>query len=261
MRFVSSAVLVLAMTLSAQAADPYAPPPETPEVVEHRDIVLDLGIGAQLQPQFPSSDKYMFTPWPIAGLHFLRVPILGEVVDGKARVISIYPAYDFTGTREEDDARYLNGTGKVDWSVELGPGIAFSRGPIRAFAEVRYGLTGHNGFVGEVGVDFIANQFARFEVRGGPRLSVASDDYMDTYFGVPTTATELAPYDPSGGIKDVGLALQATYRITEKLSLRGKAEYTRYVGDAADSPIVKAGNTDEFVVGIGFSYLFGLDLY
>nr|WP_255720796.1 MipA/OmpV family protein [Acuticoccus kalidii] len=250
------------MTFSAQAADPYAPPPpEVPDAVEARDIIFDLGFGAQLQPQFPSSQKYMTTPWPIAGLHFLRVPMIGDVVDGKPRVFSIYPAYDFTGERKESDAAYLAGTGKVDWSVELGPGVAFRKGPIRAFAEIRYGLSGHNGFVGEAGVDFIANQFARFEVRGGPRVSLATDDYMKTYFGVPVSAAVLDPYEPSGGFKDVGIEMQALYRITDKLSLRGKASWRHYVGDAADSPIVKAGNQDEFVVGIGLSYLFGLDLY
>ena len=254
------ATLALAPS-SVLAADVAFEQAEVPEAIEVRDIIVDLGLGVQYEPKFPSSEDYEARPWPIFALRFLRLPVFGEVVDGQPRVFSIYPSINFIGSRDEDDADYLLGTEDVDFAFEVGPGVALRYGFVRAFAEARYGITGHDGFVFDLGADLIFDQHERIEVAFGPRVSLATDDVMDTYFGVEPGALFLPAYDPDGGFKDVGVEAQASYAITENLRVLGKASYTRFVGDAEDSPIVEAGNVDEFRVGIGLSYRFGLDLY
>lgn len=266
MRFILSAVAAACLAGVAAAADPV----DVGESVnvddgaaqtEQREIVVDLGLGAQLQPKFPSSEEYIFVPWPIADLKFLRLPVIGEVVTGRPRAISVYPSFRFLGERDQNDASYLAGTDDVDVAVELGGGVAVQRGPFRGFVELRKGVTGHSGFVADVGADFVARQHERFEVSAGPRLQLASDDYMDTYFGVDPGAAVLPPFDPEGGLTKVGLEAEATYAITRSVRLHALAGYDRFVGDAEDSPIVQAGNRDEFRVGVGISYRFGVDLY
>lgn len=253
--------LLMVVAGPALAADPAPLPTEQAEPVEYRDIVVDLGVGIGLAPKFPSSEKYQPYPYPLFSLKFLRLPVVGEVVTGKQTSFSIYPAINFLGSREEDDASYLDGVPDVDFSAELGVGAAFQTRFMRAFAEVRYGVTGHNGFVGEAGIDLIVHPTDQLELRAGPRVSVASDDYMDAYFSVPNSATILAPYEADGGFKDVGIAATAAYTLTEKWRLYGVAEWTHFVGDAGDSPIVDAGNRDELRIGVGFTYRLGLDLY
>jgi outer membrane scaffolding protein for murein synthesis (MipA/OmpV family) len=122
-------------------------------------------------------------------------------------------------------------------------------------------VTGHSGVVADLGVDFVARQHEQFEARIGPRLGLATDDYMDTYFGVRQAAAVLQPYDPDGGLRDAGIEAEATYALTDTIRLHGYAAYNRFIGDAGDSPIVDAGNQDEVRVGLGISYRFGLDLY
>lgn len=260
MRSLSIAAAAALLAMPAQAADPVIPAGDAPPA-DARDIVADIGIGATLSPRFPSSQEYVFSPWPIAALRYLRLPYFGEVVTGRPSIFSIYPSFNFVGEREADDANYLAGTGDTELAVELGPGIAIQRGPIRGFVEVRYGLSGHSGIVGEAGLEFIARQHERFQLSIGPRVGFASDDYMDTYFEVNPAAAVLAPYDPDAGIKDVGVGLEADYALTPRVRLHGRASYSRFVGDAADSPIVEAGSHDSFTIGVGISYRFGLDLY
>ena len=261
MRILLGAAILALASIPAVAAD-VAPVEvvEVPEAVEYRDIIIDLGLGATLEPKFPSAEKYVVNPWPIASLQFLRLPIFGEVVTGEESAFYIYPSFDFISERNEDDARYLDGIGDTDFAFELGVGAAVRYSFVKAFAEVRYGVTGHNGFVGEAGLDFIYED-PRWEVAVGPRVSLASDDYMNEYFSVPVSATRLPFYEADGGFKDVGAAISASYAITDNIRLQGKAEYTHFVGDAEKSPIVKRGNEDEFMVGIGLTYRFGLDLY
>jgi outer membrane scaffolding protein for murein synthesis (MipA/OmpV family) len=242
------------------AADPVEVDQPAPQT-EVREIVVDLGVGAWLAPQFPSAEEYRFSPWPIADLKFLRLPVVGEVVTGRPRAVTIYPAFRVIGERDEDDAAYLAGTDDVDLAVELGAGLRLQRGRVRGFAEVRTGVSGHSGVVADLGIDFIARQHERFELSAGPRMELASDDYVETYFGVDQGAAILAPYDPDPGIVSVGAEVEATYAITRQVRLHGRAAWNRFVGDAADSPIVEAGNRDEVRIGIGLSYRFGLDLF
>ncbi|WP_420392885.1 MipA/OmpV family protein [Acuticoccus sp.] len=258
-RCVWSAVFLAATgpVMAADLVDTVA----VPEAVEYRDIVIDLGLGAAVGPEFPSAKDYIVTPWPIARLRFLRLPVFGEVVTGQEQRFTLYPSFDFIGERDEDDADYLDGVGDTDFAVELGAGAAVRFGFMRAFAEVRYGVTGHDGFVGEAGLDFVYDAHDRFEFRVGPRVSAATDDYMDIYFSVPERATQLDEFDADGGFKDVGIEAQAIYALTERWRLHGQAEYTHFVGDALDSPIVEEGNDDEFTVRLGLTYRFGLDLY
>jgi len=252
-------LIIASAVPAARAAD--LGEPEIPEAIEVRDIIFDLGGGVTLSPKFPSAKIYEPTPLPLFALRFLRLPVVGEVVTGRERQFSILPSFNVIGERDDVDAAYLEGIPDRDASVEIGPGAAFRYGPFRAFAQVRYGVTGHNGFVGEAGADLIVTPHERLEVSLGPTISAADDEYMDFYFGVPNSAVELAPFEADGGIKDVGARLRTTFAVTEKVRIEGLAQYRYFVGDAQDSPVVQAGNEHEGTVGIGLTYRFGFDLF
>lgn len=243
------------------AADLYVTDPP-PGVVE--EMIFDLGLGGQLQPTFEGSPNYQFVPYPIAYLEYLRLPVVGEMITGKPNRYAVYPSVNFMGRRDAGSAEFLRGLDPVGFAFELGPGMSFQYGHIRLFGEARFGLTGHDGVVGETGLDLITTPMRRLEVHLGPRFSFASGEYMDTYFGVtPAEAarpqTRLSAFDPHAGLKDVGFAATAIFDYTDRVRLYGRAEWSRYVGDAAESPIVRAGSENQFTVGLGLSYRFGVD--
>ncbi|SME97161.1 Outer membrane scaffolding protein for murein synthesis, MipA/OmpV family [Tistlia consotensis] len=99
-------------------------------------------------------------------------------------------------------------------------------------------------------------------LRLGAALSAtyADRDYTRTYFGIDAdnaARSRLSRYDPGGGLKDVGLTLRATYRITDHWGVTGIAGYTRLLGDAADSPIVEQqGSADQGLLAAGLLYHF-----
>lgn len=262
-RLVATGGLALcAATAPAFAADLYVTDPP-PGVVE--EVIFHLGAGGQLQPKFEGSPNYEFVPYPIAYLEYLRLPVVGEMITGEPNRYTIYPSINYMSRRDARSADFLRGLDPVGSAFELGPGFAFQYGHIRAFGEVRFGLTGHGGVVAETGLDLITNPTRRLEVRLGPRFGFASGDYMDTYFGVtPAEAarpqTRLEAFDPGGGIKDVGFSALGIFDATDRVRIYGRAEWSRYVGDALESPIVAAGQKDQFTAGIGLSYRFGVDL-
>ena len=94
----------------------------------------------------------------------------------------------------------------------------------------------------------------------GPRARWSDDRYQRAYFGVTpavAAATGLPAYDPGGGFHAIGAVAGLTYQFDRNWGLYGYAGYDRLIGDAADSPIVRAfGSRDQFSAGIGLSYSF-----
>lgn len=235
-----------------------------PGVIE--EIILDIGLGPRVQPEFIGASTYGVVPNPIIELQYLRLPGLGEMVTEERTLIAyaLYPSIGFVGARDAGNAPYLVGLDPIDFAIELGPGGSFRYGNVRVFAEGRFGLTGHGGAVIEAGFDFIRTPGERWEVSLGPRFSAATDAFMDTYFGVtPQEAarpeTGVAAFDPTGGFKDVGVEGRVIYDLTSRVKVHAEARYSRFVGDAANSPIIEAGASNQFEIAIGLTYRFGLD--
>ncbi|WP_417687623.1 MipA/OmpV family protein [Roseibium sp.] len=237
------------------------------EPVTERQYELDLGVGVMVKPRFASSESYILAPFPIVSVGRFYIPGLGQVVDGRRKSgIFFYPSFGFVGERSASNAKDLTGTKTVDWALELGLGAGFRTEHMRIFAELRQGINGHTGQVGQLGLDGILFPTERLEVSVGPRASFASNGYMDTYFGV--TAAEaaassgrLTAYNASAGFKSVGLAARASYDWTDTTRFHVQAGYDRLVGDAADSPITAQGSKDQFSVGLGVSYKFSFNLF
>lgn len=265
-RLLLSAAVLVAATQSLHAQGGISSPEDRP--MPTKQFVLDLGGGAIVKSKYPGADSYLFSPFPIIAVGRFYVPGFGQAVDGNKvkRGFYFYPSFDFNGERKASDSSDLTGTNTVDWALELGLGAGYRYDWLRGFVELRQGINGHEGQVADFGIDIITNPADRLEVIFGPRASWASDDYMDTYFGI-TAAEEAAPgsvlsaFNAGSGFKTVGLAARANYAWNEKTTFHLQGGWDRFVGDAEKSPIVKAGSEDQFSIGAGISYRFAFDVF
>ena len=156
----------------------------------------------------------------------------------------------------------LRGLGDVDMGLLVG-----------GFANARYGpvmlnlsggqdvIDGHGGAL--IGVRLSVALPVDDRLRVSPSFSAtwASEDYMESYFGVTgaqAARSNYRPFSPSAGFKDVGLGVNAKYRIAGGWHATGMLSYKRLVGDAADSPIVEGpgGSRNQFMGLIGVAYDF-----
>lgn len=265
-RLSAAAIIASSVSFATQIEEAKSAPPDLP--MPNKQFVIDLGAGALYQPKYPGADSYRVSPFPLIGVQRLFIPGLGQVVDGneKTRGIYFFPSFDFDSGREASDAPSLTGTNKIDWAVELGLGIGYRYEWLRGHVALRQGINGHDGQVAEFGVDAIMTPVERLELIFGPRATWASDDYMDTYFGV--TAAEaaapgatLAAYNPGASFKTVGFDARANYALTDKTIAHIRGGWERFIGDAANSPIIQAGSRDQFSIGLGLSYRFAFDLF
>jgi outer membrane protein len=232
--------------------------------VNGEDIVLEIGGGAKVVPAYPGADEYTVLPWPIVDLRFLRLPGIGSFGGGAETGFKIAPSFGFVRKRDASEYSDLNGLNDVDFAVEVGGQVSYRHGMVRAIGAVRRGFGGYEGWVGEFGLDAVLDPTPDLTISVGPRVYLASDGYMDTYFGVTpaeAAASGLAAFDADGWLRGAGIEAEGRYAISRHWAIRGEAGYERLLGDAADSPISRAGSRNQFNVALGLSYLFGLDLF
>lgn len=241
------------------------------QAMRDRRLVFTALLGLESRPEFFGSEDNTLVPKfspNLLALNFgaldvgpdrpltdddpLRRP-LGFGVGGSFRYVS---------ARSDDDFDELDGLDDVDGALELGATVGYVWPSLEAFGQLRYGVTGHESWVGEVGAYYVARPVDDFALRIGPRLLFGSDGYTDTYFGVDAdeaTASDFEEYDPEGGLVSAGVEVIATYRIGQRWWLEGRARWDQYQDDAADSPIVEQGTQDNGTVSIGVRRAFVLD--
>lgn len=271
-QFVSSfALLSLCIPVAARAGDLSAPTVEPASMVSAApkatpDLIFTLRGGAAFTPDYFGSRDYSFGPDLEFSLNYARLPggrVFGTTDANDPRYgFGLRGSFRYIGERKVASHPELTGLNDIDRTFELGLGLGYTSRSFDAFADLRYGVIGHEGFVGELGADVKYHASDRLILSLGPRMLLGSDDYAATYFGV--SAAEAAAgyvggaYDASGGVLSAGIELGATYRFNDDWGVKAAVKWHRFTGDAASSPIVEAGERDQYGVRIGITRRFTL---
>ena len=245
-----AAILAAALPLGAAAQD--------------AGLSFTLKGGVDYAPQFPGSDEYEALGAGGFAFQSLRLRngfVIGdEDVGGARRGLGVRGAFNVEGERDSSEYDELAGLEDVDTAVELGLGVDYYWPAARVYGEVRYGVTGHEAVVGEVGADAIVRPSDRLTLLAGPRVTVGSDGYNEAYFGVSPAEAAGGPsdaYDPAGGVTSVGVEMTARYALTDRWGVEGVVSYDYLTEDAGDSPIVQ--DRDQYGVGLRLTRRFTLD--
>lgn len=225
-------------------------------------IEFELGGGGNVAPRYEGSSDYFLSPYPTFRLKRLTLPNGFQIGGGDGMGLSFYPSFNFRGARKAADTPALTGLADVEAAVELGLGASYATPGFKVFGEVRRGVTGHEGYVGEFGADMSFQPAERLTVAAGPRISFADGEYMDRYFSVTAAeaiASGLPQFDAGAGFKTVGAEVSARYEMGADWALESAARYDRLVGDAGDSPVTGIGSRNQFGVRIGLVRHFRID--
>ncbi len=225
-----------------------------------------IGLGAQVYPSYPGSDQFDVGPM----FDFDRArgsePFRFEAPDEsfgfalfEAGGFRTGPALNFEGARDAEDVGAE--LPKVKFSFEPGAFVSYDfSDSFRVRGELRKGVTGHKGWIAMAGGDYVVRDGDEWLFSIGPRVSWSNNRYQDAWFGVSTAdalASGLPAYDPGGGIHAVGATASFETQFGPHWGVATYAKYDRLVGDAADSPVVRAlGSRDQFSGGLSFTYVF-----
>lgn len=254
-RLVAIAAVVSAALVAAPA------PAQTPS----GDTRLTIGGGGLFAPTYLGSDDYEVDPLPLIDLRHDRLFLstrdgLGANLLERGSNWKAGPVIKYRWARDQDDDSALRGMGDVDGAGEAGGYVHYDLRPFKIGAEVRQGFGGHEAVVGDIFASWSTNLTNSLMLTAGPRATLASKDFTQTYFGVDpgqSARSGYRQYSPDGAYMSYGFGANLTYMLTERLSLGGFAGVDRIAGDAADSPLVdQAGSPTQARLGVTLGYTF-----
>lgn len=230
-------------------------------------------LGGGIAPDFEGSAEYAAIPFAFATLraYGVEMQILGPEVALNLRpdaVFQLGPVAGYNPSRDDVSNNVVDRLDAVDAAFEVGGfaklrfnGLLAQSDVLELSANLMADISGGtDGARGSIGASYMVAVSERARIGMNVSTGFATDSYMDAYFGVTgagAVRSGLPAYTASGGLKDVGLGMMATYNLTERWGVLGRLQYTRLLGDAADSPIVtEEGSTDQFMAGVGISYSF-----
>lgn len=157
------------------------------------------------------------------------------------------------------DSNALQGLGDVDGTWEPGAFVEFSGPAWRARLEARRGFGGHEGALIDAEAAW-RQRLAGMEFATGPRLSWASTDFTQAYYGITPAQAEasgLPAYSPQRGLLSAGWSLSLRQPLDQHWQWHASFVYDRLLGDAADSPLVRErGSRDQPLLVLGLGYRF-----
>jgi outer membrane scaffolding protein for murein synthesis (MipA/OmpV family) len=263
------ALCLMVSPLGAAASDldtPEMTAGATPPAVATPDLIFTFGAGAGIEPAYFGADSYGIVPAFTFGLDYLRLGATRSIgsTDPAFIATGLAPRFSFRSVKERSaaDSPELAGLADIDMSVELGMGLIYRQPDFEVFADARYGVVGHESWVGEIGADRVMRPMDGLTLSLGPRLFVGDNDYAATYFGVTpaeSVASGLAAFAPAGGALSAGIEFGATYALSDTWGLQGTLRYDRFLGDAAGSPITGLGSDNQFSASLMLTRRFVFD--
>ncbi|MBL0370775.1 MipA/OmpV family protein [Rhizobium sp. KVB221] len=236
------------------------------------DWYLKVGASGFMAPRYEGSKSYL-----LQGKPMISLGKAGDVVRFTSRndnaSFSLYDAgFVRLGAvgkldmpRDADDSSDLKGLKPVKLGVEVG-GFAevYPTDWLRMRAEVRQGIRSHQGIVADLAADAFYDVTPVVRVSAGPRVSFASADYVDAYYGVNASESAksgLSKYKAKGGIQSAGVGAAINWQATENIDTSAFGEYKRLLGPVGDSSLVQErGSKDQYLVGVSATYRFNFTL-
>ena len=230
---------------------------------------VTLGLGAQAFSKYPGADSYSIYPMPIFGFRRQGAPMPFSAQDegigigflGQDSRFNLGPSVALRSKREQDDVGAP--VGDVGFTIEAGGFVELY--PIRNLrlrGELRQGIGGHRGLVGDLGADIIIRDADSYIFSVGPRARWGDSDFNRAYFGVTpaaAAASTLPVFTPRSGFYAIGAMAGLTTRFGRNWGMRSYLGYDHLVRDAGASPIVRnLGSRDQFSGGAGLFFEFNI---
>lgn len=236
-----------------------------------------LILGGLAVPDYEGSEDYQFAPLAAGKLSYddyyveARGPGLrANVLPGDLLPFGLEfgPAISYRGGRGDVDNDRIDDLKNIDGTIEIGAfAKIFTDAGLLPGDEVAFEIEWlsdvggeHDGTTISFGPSYSFQPWEKVHLGISASATYASGNYNDTYFGIDADNARrsgLSQYDADGGIKDVGLMVNAIYQWNEHWGITGMAGITQLVGDAADSPIVDdEGSATQGIVGAGLLFRF-----
>lgn len=229
---------------------------------------VNLGLAGGMRPTFPGSDRYRAIGLPVFLIRYNDIVSLAD--DGLSLYLHtgnlrIGTAFTYEGGRLDHEANgifnsgdnRLKGLGDVDSSLGIRGFLSYEFQFLYADISVtKYVGPDDKGMLVSAGLSApISTRSWIFRPYG--RVTWADDNYMQTLFGVsPLQASRsiFTAFNASSAVEDASGGMTIVYRLNKHWFAAVDANVTKYLSDAANSPITISNTNAQVTAGIGYHF-------
>lgn len=232
---------------------------------------ITLGAGVANLPEYIGSDENETRGLPVVSVRYKRFFLGGapgsgspagigaHLYEGKSFRLGAVVSVDATKPREESDDESLRGLGDIDSAVRAG---LFSSYRVANWLTLRASaLTDvsdkQQGTTANVDIEFTYRPTPRLTLSGGPGLTWADEEYMQTFFGITEEQagrSGLAVYMPEAAVSVVRLSVGAQYQFWDGWFAGARITAAQLQDDATASSIVKDKNQNLYALYVGYRF-------
>lgn len=234
-----------------------------------------IGLGTTLSPQYPGAEQWRVLPAPTFSLSYeglsvqTRGPgLLFDLVPSQR--FSAGPLVRYSGGRGDEFLKgELSELDRIPASVEAG--LSLSTGaPLFLISDRLAGIAtlglewvaslsgGYSGSTLTLSGGYIWPVTDQWTLISSLGVAYQDDDYAEQWFSiseVEANNSSISAFSATGGWNDRQASLVASYRFNENWSTALVGVNSRYLGDAATSPVTRlSGSRDRYLFAWGVSY-------
>jgi len=272
-------IVLLVATAEAQQGPPQPPRPPQPgkayQAASDNAMHYRVTAGTGARPDYEGSNDY--DPFPFGSLRVWwddgrysemtgaqssgsAVRLTGNIIPNFP--LEIGPTLQYRLARDNVQSGRVDALGEIDAAWEAGFTTAYRMKQWSLDLTWVHDISDeYDGHVLELGGGYEEKLSPNLGISLAVSSTYASDEYMDTYFGVSTADALGIPgysaHNPDAGFKDVGgrMALSWTGDNWGGWKLVAVFSYYRLIDDAADSSVVEeSGDENQFFGGLMGSY-------
>ncbi|MBE9608179.1 MipA/OmpV family protein [Chitinilyticum piscinae] len=196
-----------------------------------------------------------------SGVFFSSSQGLGYRYDGQGWYAN--GSINYSAGREEDDAKDehpnpLAGMGNIKGGAQWVSGAGYQLGDLGLSVLWQSGLAERNrGNTLNLGASYPLYSSEQLSVNVSGNLLLADSQYQQRWYGVSRSQSASSghpQYDARGGLSESSLGLTLSVPLSENLSWLSSVQYTRLLGDAADSPLTQRSGYVSGGTGLQYSW-------
>ena len=157
----------------------------------------------------------------------------------------------------------LIGLGDIDFTAEPGIVLEYTKKSITNKLEIRQGIGGHKGLVGELRSEY-KNVYKLNKIHiyysVGPDIKVSNSNFNNAFFGIDqeqSLNTDLEAYEAEQGLLSFGLGGTLIIPINQRLAYIALFRYNKLTDIASNSPLIRQhGSTHQGTMAFMLIYSF-----
>jgi MipA family protein len=212
-----------------------------------------FGLAAEYGPDYPGASDSSVSPSPLIErleddeVFYSDLQLGPRIGLFDAGAMEFGLAIDFRDGRDREDLpTALQGLSEIDLAVELGGYAAWDLEPFLLRVDALVDVAGaHEGVLVTPAFEWYSDSEAKFRTVVGIGADWTSSDYQNTYFGISAneaSLTRLAQFDPDSGFSRAFVQAGFAYDLNQSWALSAVLAWSKWLGDARDSPITKLGD-------------------